>query len=173
MTLPDTPRRRVNFFEGRLVTAEDLGSEQQASRERVWLHNRMLHGAGVVAGFEVSVEGEELVVSPGMAIDGFGREIVLTGGGARLDGSDVVAESHGRVHLAVSWAEEPDDEVIGPDGPVPGHFVERPRLSLREIGAAGADADHVVLARVHRAGTVLVADGSVRRHVRRSGHGDR
>lgn len=172
MTLPDTPRRRVNFFEGRLVTADDLAEEQQAGRERVWLHNRMLHGAGVVAGLDVSVEGEQLVVSPGMAIDGLGREIVLTEPSA-IDGSDVVAESHGRVHLAVSWAEEPDDEVIGPDGPAPGHFVERPRLSLLEIGAAGADAERVVLARVHRAGTVLVADGSVRRHVRRSGHGDR
>lgn len=172
MTLPDAPRRRVNYFEGRLLSADDLRAEQQSARERAWLHNRMLHGSGVVSGLDVTVEGDDIVVSPGMAIDGLGREIVL-GESLCLDGSGVVASSHGRVHLAVSWGEEPDDVVIGPEGPVPGHFVERPRLVLFESVAGGPGEDGVVLARVHRAGVALVADGSVRRHVRRSGHGDR
>lgn len=172
MTLPGAPRRRVNYFDGRLLSAGDLAAEQQYARERTWLHNRMLHGQGVVSGFEVTVQGDDLVVSPGMAIDGMGREIVLVEQGC-VDASAVVASSHGRVHLAVSWSEEPDDEVIGPEGPVPGHFVERPRLVLLEFGPGGPSADQVVLARVHRAGVALVADGSVRRHVRRSGHSDR
>ncbi|GAA2745286.1 hypothetical protein GCM10009868_26160 [Terrabacter aerolatus] len=172
MTLPDAPRRRVNYFEGRLLSADDFRDEQQAGRERSWLHNRMLHGSGVVEGLDVSVDGDVVVVSPGMAIDAVGREIVLTER-AGVDGSAVTPDSHGRVHLAVAWDEVPDDEVVGPDGPVPGHYVERPRLALFESGAGGPDSAGVVLARVHRAGAVLVADGSVRRHVRRSGHGDR
>ncbi len=172
MTLPDTPLRRVNFFAGRLLSADDLGAEQQYARERAWLHNRMLHGAGVVSGLEVTVEGDDLVVSPGMAIDGFGREIVLTEP-RRIDGSGVVADSHGRVHVAVSWNEEPADDVIGPDGPVPGQFVEQPVLVLFEAGPGVPSDDGVVLARLHRAAGVLAADGSIRRHVRRSGHGDR
>lgn len=172
MTLPDSPRRRVNYFEGRLLTADDLGADQQYARERAWLHNRMLHGSGVVSGLDVTVEGEDIVVSPGMAIDPDGREIVL-GEQARIDGSGVVVESHGRVHLGVTWSEEPDDEVIGPEGPVPGHFVERPRLVLFESGLGGHDIDGVLLARVHRSGKLLVADGSVRRHVRHSAHDTR
>ncbi len=63
--------------------------------------------------------------------------------------------------------------MIGPEGRVPGLFVERPLLALFEAGPGVPPDDGVVLARLHRAADVLAADGSIRRHVRRSGHGDR
>jgi hypothetical protein len=148
---PIEPRSRVNFFTGRIVSADDLRDEQEQSRARQWLHNRLLHGNGVVSGLDVAVEGNEVQVSAGVAIDGLGREIILA---ERLgvDAGGVVPENHGRIQLVLAWAEEPADEVVGPDGPVPGRFV--------------------VLARVFRRGNQLVVDPSVRRLVHQHVHRD-
>ena len=162
-------RGRVNFFPGRLLTADDLAREQAAARERQWLHNRALHGYGVATGFGVTVEGDSVEVSPGLAIDALGREIVLTSPRC-LDASSVVHESHGRVQVVIAWAEVPADEVTGPDGPVPGRFVERPRLSLVEHAIGDAPEHAVPLARLYRRGDGLVADPSVRRHVHLRAH---
>ncbi|MBC9820559.1 hypothetical protein [Terrabacter sp. MAHUQ-38] len=171
MHVPVEPRSRVNYFHGRLVTADDLRREQEQFRARQWLHNRMLHGYGVATGLEVTVLDDELHVSPGLAIDGLGREIVLTDLHT-VDGSGVVTESHGRVQLVVTWAEEPVDEVLGPDGPEPSRFVENPRLFLTEHHVGEPPVDAVLLARIHRRGHELVVDASVRRHVYQHVHHD-
>jgi hypothetical protein len=74
--------RRPRYVEGKLLSAEDFRAEQKYQLERQWQHNRMLHGYGVVVGLEVGVEetdkGWQVIVSPGMALDGWGREIVVT-----------------------------------------------------------------------------------------------
>ncbi|MEO7752063.1 MAG: hypothetical protein ABIS35_01480 [Terracoccus sp.] len=156
---------RINFFAGRLVTAEDLTSEQSSSRERQWRHNRLLHGFGVVTGLEVTVEDDSIVVSPGLAIDPLGREVVLTAS-QRLDCASVGRQPQRRLDVAIAWAEEPADEVPGPDGAVPGRFVERPRVLLAEH-PHGDTAQHAVrLARLGRQDHQLHADPSVRRQVR-------
>src|SRR6476659_1168112 len=71
------PPRRVNFFEGLLLTAADLAAEQEYHRGMRYLHNR-LHGYGTVAGLEVTVTRGLVRVSPGTGIDVLGREIVVT-----------------------------------------------------------------------------------------------
>ena len=71
------PPRRVHFFDGRMITAEDLSAEQAYHREMRHLHNR-LHGYGVVSGLIVAEADEDIQVSPGVAIDGLGRELILT-----------------------------------------------------------------------------------------------
>lgn len=164
MSVPVEPHSRVNYFHGRVVTADDLRHEQEQVRARQWLHNRMLHGYGVATGLDVTVVDNEVHVSPGLAIDGLGREIVLADLHT-VDGSWVVPESHGRVQLVVTWAEEAVDEVLGPDGPEPSRFVERPRVLLTEHRTGEPPEDAVLLARVHRRGRELVVDPSVRRHV--------
>ena len=47
--------------------------------EKRRLHNRLLHGVGVAAGLEVSEDdsGTAIVLSPGIAIDGMGNEIIV------------------------------------------------------------------------------------------------
>ena len=63
---------RVRFFEGQLLTARDLEAEQTYQMEKRRLHNRMLHGVGVVDGLAVSVEdlpSAPAIVSPGLALD--------------------------------------------------------------------------------------------------------
>ncbi len=74
--------QRPNYFEGKLLTAADFRAEQEYQNQKRWLHNRMLHGYGVVAGLEVLIEenenaGAEIIVSPGLALDGWGREIIV------------------------------------------------------------------------------------------------
>lgn len=66
------PFRRKNFFAGNLLTAQDLAQEQEYCREKLRLHNRLLHGAGVVSGLKVRHDGTDgltLSISSGMALD--------------------------------------------------------------------------------------------------------
>jgi len=154
---------RINYFYGRLLTAEDFEQEQQAVRERHWLHNRLLHGFGVVTGLDVTVDGDRVEVSAGVAIDALGREVILVeprclGVGAESLGPDDGAS----VDVVVAWAEEPDGEVPGPAGPLPARFVERPVVALASDPTAGAMEHALPLARLVRRGDEVVADRSPR-----------
>jgi hypothetical protein len=75
--MPSVPRR-PKYFSGQLLTAEDLEAEQSyflGGRRR---DHRRLHGWGVVCGLGVTPSSSGgVVVEPGLAIDGLGREIVV------------------------------------------------------------------------------------------------
>ena len=72
------PPRRLNYFSGRLLTAEDYQAEQSYWLGKHRSHARHLHGSGVVCGLGVMPYGSGgVTVEPGLAIDGFGREIVV------------------------------------------------------------------------------------------------
>jgi hypothetical protein len=67
---------RPHYVAGKLLTADDLELEQRYHIEKRWLLNRTFHGAGVVHGLEVATDKEGSVsVSPGLALDRYGREI--------------------------------------------------------------------------------------------------
>ena len=74
----DHPLERLNYFYGRLLSAEDLTAEQNYFIEKQQLHNRYLHGWGVVSGLGVREQNGGIVVDPGVAIDCAGHELVLT-----------------------------------------------------------------------------------------------
>jgi hypothetical protein len=163
------PPRRVNFFDGMLLTAADLAVEQQYHREMRYLHNR-LHGFGTVSGLEVSVGRGRVRVEPGLAIDRCGREIVVTSpltlrleppGQARRWVRDVV----------IRWHETPAEPVPGPQGATEHtRWVEQPELSL--VAAGKGRSEELVLARLSRGprGAVVV-DPSVRRPLAPAGTG--
>ena len=44
---------RLNYFYGQMLGAADFRAEQAFFREKLKLHNRCLHGYGVVCGLEV------------------------------------------------------------------------------------------------------------------------
>ena len=71
------PLERPRFFPGRLLTSDDLAQEQTYVREKRKLHNRALHGFGVVSGLKVSSQSGGVVISPGIALDCEGNEIVI------------------------------------------------------------------------------------------------
>jgi hypothetical protein len=74
---------RMHYFTGRHLAARDFSDEQLYHRTHRYLHNRMLHGWGVVCGFNVTEHKQPdcrtkfVQVSPGMALDCCGHEIVV------------------------------------------------------------------------------------------------
>src|SRR6185369_2413707 len=74
--------KRVNYFEGKLLSADDFTAEQHYLIEKRYLHNRLLHGSGIVSGLAVSLSSDQsapaVIVEPGIAVDRCGREMVLT-----------------------------------------------------------------------------------------------
>ena len=47
--------KRVRYFDGMLLSTADFQAEQQYLREKRKMHNRCLHGFGVVCGLDVSM----------------------------------------------------------------------------------------------------------------------
>jgi hypothetical protein len=77
----DIPQlERPVFFDGQRLTEADLAAVQTYYREKARLHNRGLHGWGVVFGLTVTGKrGERTVqIQPGYALDCIGREIILS-----------------------------------------------------------------------------------------------
>ena len=73
------PIARPNYFDGEMLQASDFSAEQRYHMEMRAAFNRNLHIWGVASGLAVSwQQSRELRVSPGMAIDRLGREIILT-----------------------------------------------------------------------------------------------
>jgi hypothetical protein len=74
---------RNRYFTGKYMTARDFQGEQQYFRSRHQLHNRLLHGWGVVCGLRVLHHPNKecaatwVVVRAGIALDCCGRELVL------------------------------------------------------------------------------------------------
>jgi len=70
---------RNNYFYGKRMTARDFQDEQCYFNEKRWLINRTVHGWGVVCGLDVKrTDDKKMVeVTPGLAIDCCGREILV------------------------------------------------------------------------------------------------
>jgi hypothetical protein len=89
----DTPLRRLNFFDGKFLRAEDLEAEQDYLRLLVQLSNRA-GGGGIVNGFDTTLAGggASVTVGEGLAVDPRGRVLLLPGTRTmRLD--DLIAAS--------------------------------------------------------------------------------
>ncbi|HLJ46302.1 MAG TPA: hypothetical protein VKU01_09860 [Bryobacteraceae bacterium] len=71
---------RPRYFAGQLLTDADFTSEQDYVRAKGRLHNRYLHGSGIVCGLEVvcnACNSGMVTVQPGYAIDSCGNDIVV------------------------------------------------------------------------------------------------
>ena len=82
----DDALRRVSFEPGMLLGIEATRAEQEYHRRRDNRHAYWLHGSGTVVGLRVSLQGEDpgddtsqvkvrLIVSPGIGVDGLGRQV--------------------------------------------------------------------------------------------------
>lgn len=70
--------KRDRYFHGMLMTDRDFREEQNYHIEKRKLHNRMLHGWGVVCGLGIKAtvpESSTVIITPGMALDCWGNEI--------------------------------------------------------------------------------------------------
>lgn len=72
--------KRVHYFYGMLLSDRDFQEQEFYDKEKRKLHNRMLHGWGVVCGLGVKAEchpSSKVIITPGMALDCLGNEIVV------------------------------------------------------------------------------------------------
>jgi len=74
-----SPPQRNNFFFGKMMGVAQFEREQCYGMGQRWLINRLTIGTGVLCGLEVTLtaDGKRLRVAPGVAIDPWGREIVV------------------------------------------------------------------------------------------------
>jgi hypothetical protein len=71
---------RPRFFAGQLLTEQDLNRLDQYIKDKNRLHNRYLHGWGVVCGLEVGCDACDtgnVLVSPGYALSPCGDDIIV------------------------------------------------------------------------------------------------
>jgi len=70
---------RPNYFCGHLLTDADLSTEQRYAIEKRKLHNRTLHGWGVVCGLRMTCDDEcgGVMIDEGYALDDCGNDLVV------------------------------------------------------------------------------------------------
>lgn len=73
--------KRVRFYDGQFLQAQDFIDEQKYHLDRQRRHNKALHISGIAVGLgvETTHNPNEVKVLPGTAIDRDGRQIVLEG----------------------------------------------------------------------------------------------
>lgn len=104
--------QRVNYFYGKLLSAEDLMAEQDYFRERLRRHNRCVCGWGVVCGLTATLHGAgEVRVQPGMALDCWGNEIAL-----ESEAHITLPKRATKLFLAIEYAEALTAPLPTPDG---------------------------------------------------------
>jgi hypothetical protein len=72
------PPRRNHFFYGKLMDVLHFQMEQDYGNAKRALINRLTLGEGVLCGLQVTASDGKLCVSPGVAIDALGREIIVS-----------------------------------------------------------------------------------------------
>jgi hypothetical protein len=130
---------RPNYFAGRLLTTQDFEREQEYhchSRRRLAL---LALGEGVACGLRVVSTGTKVRVSPGVAIDALGREVVVP---APVELTRGPADRY----VALRYAENFTDPVPTADGSVEHACVEEGySIVLTTAAPASTEADPVIV----------------------------
>ncbi len=184
--MSEKPLERLNYHNGQRLEASDLKLEQEYHiRVRRWL-NKSLYEPGIAAGLVVRKHPTKpltVVVGPGLALDGDGREIIL------LEETEIDVPRRGRVnskgvhegiYLVIQYAEQVT--TLASDGCTPRHdgkpasrlawggparVLAEPRLSCSDV-LPYESSGQIVLARVilnEKCDQVETIDPGVRRYV--------
>ena len=110
---------RFIYRQGQLLASDDFKDQQRMEETRRWMHNAAMHNTwGVAAGFGFSVSGSDqtqwrrggtITVSPGIAYDCFGRELILSGPRAfprtifEDDNGGIRPEFYGEMYLVAEY----------------------------------------------------------------------
>lgn len=131
--------KKPAYYRGQLLLEDDFIAEQRYHANARYRHSLNLHGWGIVRGLEVRHAGaNEVVVSPGFAIDGRGHEIDLQ----REEKLDLSSNAANAV-LVVSLVYDEEDTPAGGDD------ERRTRKCYAVLSAAvGAAEAAVILATV-------------------------
>lgn len=112
------PFTRNRYFNGKLLTSEDMRQEQQYGNDKRRMINRYLFGVGAVAGLEIiQVDEYSISLEMGLALDCTGREIVVeTPAIVRLsdiEGYEEATREEGSetLYLCIRYQERPAEPV--------------------------------------------------------------
>lgn len=113
------PFERNRYFYGKLLSVEDFQREQSYMNHKRRLLNRLLYGSGILCGMQViEADQESISIEMGVALDGYGREIVLEQPVLKrlsvLDGFQehcVENENSGTLYLCIEYKEEETEPV--------------------------------------------------------------
>ena len=136
--------KRVRYFSGQMLTADDFRDEQQYWLEMHRRHNKLLHGWGIVAGLGITASsGDTVTVEPGLALDPVGREVSIP-----ASVTVPVKGAHSPQLVLVSFCERDTDPVpVGASGEVePSRVEEGASVNLAKRG----DAESVAVGRIVR-----------------------
>ena len=104
---------RNKYFYGKLMTVRDFETEQSYFNEKGHLLSRLIHGTGLVCGLEVKepeVDNGKLTLklTPGVAIDCCGREIVVgeESNGKELEAQGTVVSGTNYIYLEYEECEK-------------------------------------------------------------------
>jgi hypothetical protein len=73
---PSTPLIGLNYYDGRFLRADDLNLERQGQRAYAEFSNQV-SGPGLAYGFDLTLQGTQLWLSAGLAVDPQGRLLYL------------------------------------------------------------------------------------------------
>jgi hypothetical protein len=68
---------RVHYFDKQFLRVDEFRDEQLYQLALRRRHNNTQHTWGIVSGLEIGEDERSIVVEPGLAIDGYGRELLL------------------------------------------------------------------------------------------------
>jgi len=142
--------QRNNYFYGKLLDVPHFQMEQDYLNRKRWLVNRLGLGEGVLCGLNVTAKDGQVCISPGVAIDGLGHEIIVPETvsldpwavtdecGKPLDSKLENTKEHA-VHICLSYHECVTDfqpvlvtECDTREQAMPGTIVESYRVLVRE-----------------------------------------
>lgn len=109
------PFTRNRYFYGKLLTVRDFEIEQRYFNDKRRMTNRLAVGTGILSGLDVvAVNDRTISIDPGIAIDSFGREIVVSLPAMHmlsdLEGFDQDA-IHDTYYLCMAYEERPAEMV--------------------------------------------------------------
>lgn len=122
--------RPVRYFQGQVLGISEFEDEQSYHAEARRRHHVSHHDWGIVNGLELRVHGKKVTVDPGLAIDGYGRTVLLATRSSfdHIDPESMEAFERPQVCCWIEYNRIlPRDDQGRPDS----RWDETPRLTLR------------------------------------------
>jgi hypothetical protein len=159
MTIPDNITdkevKRPNYFTTQFLQETDFQDEQEYHIRLRCANNQAIHGWGIIKGLDISRTGDrEISVTPGMAIDKLGREIVLAENSPNKSYSGFNPGDNVFITIAYDTATDTADQNPSGDTTKFIRTIERPKLGKSKTLIN--DGSAIVLGKVtlNAAGTI-------------------
>src|SRR5262245_53475392 len=127
--------KQPRFFDGRLLSAEDLQAEQTYYHEKARFRNLHLYGTGIVSGLRIRIgrDRSSIIISPGYAIDNYGMDICVP-----CDVPIALPPQSKRLSVWISYVEAETAPIPGPSS-----LLDHNNLSVNSQIEEGFEIDFV------------------------------